>query len=310
MDMVIARLSMLERTSSVFADAAASQALLRRSAALARILASWLCSSDDGHGCCHYHAVWQYLRLLGLTRTLERQRDFYHLALAGLAEHGKHPRLLVSGTADHALPGYCAAAYAASPATLDLTVMDRCYTPLAVCQWHAALAGYPITTHAADILGWQHPAASFDVICSHSFLGRFQTEQQPDLLAVWHRLLRRGGQLLTATRLQVGHRLNDDGPYSPHQVEVLRARVVALAQACRDPLDVAPEHLGQMAASYARTMTDYPPKDADTLVGLLQKGGFRVDVLALDDSVANARTPASSREPHSWQYATVQATRL
>lgn len=290
--------------------AAPSDPLLRQSAALARVIAPWLCAPHDGDGCRDYHAVWQYLRMLGLTRTLERQRGFYHDTLARLAALGGYRRVLVSGTADHALPTYCAAAYEASDASIDLTVLDRCPTPLAVCQWHAALTGRRLATHAADILRWQHPDASFDVICSHSFLGRFRPEQQPALLGVWHGLLRPGGKLLTATRLQGEHRLAADGRYSEAQIEALRAQVVALAQGIDAGLDLSPEYLGEMAAAYARTMTDHPPRNADMLAAMLENAGLRVDSLVVEESPANARIPVHEHEPPRWPYAMAEATRM
>ena len=283
---------------------------LRQSAALARVIAPWLCAPSDGAGCSSYHAVWQYLRMLGLTRTLERQRGFYHDTLGRLAAVGGYRRLLVSGTADHALPTYCRAAYEASDVCLDLTVLDRCPTPLAICQWHAALTGHPLTVYAADILQWQHPDASFDVICSHSFLGRFRPEQQPVLLGVWHGLLRPGGKLLTASRLQGEHRLAPEGRYSEAQIEALRARAVAIAQGADTEIELSPECLGEMAAAYARTMTDHPPRNADTLATMLEKSGFRVDSLVVEESPANVRLPVHEHEPPRWPYAMVEATRI
>jgi SAM-dependent methyltransferase len=116
--------------------------------------------------------------------------------------------VLVSGSADYSMPAHALWAYRAEAAPLQLVVVDRCETPLALSRWYAeptkaAIHGTTLSTQRADILDHEG-AEPVDVIFTNSFLGSFAPEQRPRLAAAWRRLLRPGGRLVFTNRLRPG----------------------------------------------------------------------------------------------------------
>lgn len=173
----------------------------REAIALALAEAPGLCAGNPFGNCSWYHASWPVLKGLGVFVSLKSDDDFLlprlRAALAGGAR-----RILISGTADAGLLARIAACRDAAPDGLDITVLDCCPTPLALCRQYAALAGLPIRTVQADILTYIEGAEPYDLICTHSFLTFFDAGQRRQLVKQWHALLRPGGAVLTAQRVR------------------------------------------------------------------------------------------------------------
>ena len=66
-------------------------------------------------------------------------------------------------------------------------MLDLCATPLRLNEWYAARHGLAVRAVCSDILAFAQ-ASPFDMICTHSFLGRFAPEVRPKLVARWHEL--------------------------------------------------------------------------------------------------------------------------
>ncbi|MGH6929842.1 MAG: hypothetical protein ACREEV_16105, partial [Dongiaceae bacterium] len=144
---------------------------LALSAPVARELSSTLCHFDPRRGatCAWYHGIWQYLRLFDLITTPRDHATFYHAALLEPVRAGAR-RLLVSGTADYALPACLLWICQLAGVEPEITVLDICPTPLRLCDWYADRQSAAITTAAVNILDYDTPAP-FDAVTTHSFLG-------------------------------------------------------------------------------------------------------------------------------------------
>ena len=81
------------------------------------------------------------LRVLGVGRVMGGHADFLFDVLSEHARDARFPRVLVSGTADQTMPALVHRAYEEAGAALELTVLDWCETPLALCRWHAERTG-------------------------------------------------------------------------------------------------------------------------------------------------------------------------
>ena len=251
---------------------------LAEAAVLAREMAPALCrpiSRYDGV-CDWYHGFWLCLRLMGVGRTYGGQAGFYLPALQDLARGGDSPRVLVTGSADYAIPSLALAAYAREAADLQLTVMDLCETPLYLTRWYAGRLGAEVATERADVLKYA-PEAPFDVALTNSFFGSFAPEKRPALFAAWARLLRPGGKLMFTNRLRPG--TTGIVRFSPDEVEAFCSTIAGEASRLPEPLNQDLEGIAAAARRYAESYTSHPLETQDEIVQLLEQAGFRIDSL-------------------------------
>lgn len=251
---------------------------LALSAPLARALAPRLCHDDPQRGsCAWYHGFWQYLRLLDFNTTPRDHAEFYRGALTEPIAAGDR-RVLISGTADYALPACMLWIFGSAGATPDLTVLDICATSPRLCEWYAERVGATIVPVVQDILAYD-PAKPYDVVTTHSFLGRFSPEERRILFARWHRLLRPGGRVVTVNRVRPG--AGERVSFTVEQVDRFITRVREAAAGLKHPLDVSVDELVAMARRYAGGMRSYPLHSVDDLMGLFEGAGFRIEQLAV-----------------------------
>ena len=244
---------------------------LDEAACLAREQAPALCRRDPatGHSCTWNHGLWPTLRLLGLVTEPALHGEFLRGALRAVS--AEHPRVLLSGAADHALLAQVLAAYAGRAARI--TVLDICETPLMLNRWFAARAGIEIETRCADILDFEAPR-TFDVICTHAFLGNFDVAQRSALAARWHALLAPGGKVVTVNRLRPG-REPQWVAFSIDQIWSYRARVEEASQA----RGLQVPGLGRAAEAYAQRQAIFPLGSTEELRSLFERAGFDIEHL-------------------------------
>lgn len=173
------------------------------SAPLARRWAGELCRKDPATGgdCSWYHGLWQDLRSVGLAASPEHQAGFFLEAFQEVARRPGRKRVLISGAADYSILAYVLGACDENGVEADVTVLDRCETPLALNRWYAERLGKTISTVGGDIFHYEG-ALPFDVICSHSFLGQIFREKRPALIDRWARLLAPDGVIVTVNRVR------------------------------------------------------------------------------------------------------------
>jgi SAM-dependent methyltransferase len=215
--------------------------------------------------------------------------------------------VLISGTADYALPACLLWLYRSVGVPVEMTVLDLCRTPLRLCEWFARRLDTPIATVAEDILAYQ-PVEAFDVICTHAFLGRFPSAERAALIARWHGLLRPGGRVVTVNRVR------PDAPetvrFTAEQSARFIERIRQAAQRAEPPLDVSADALVEMAQAYVAAKRTVPLRSTDELVGLFEVAGFSIDQLAVGPVESRTlRAPAGPTMSGGAQYARVVAVR-
>lgn len=279
--------------------------LLIASAPLARAWAAEGCWRDDnsGEGCQAYHAVWQYLRIIGVVTTLDHHAHLYTEALQGFAADPARRRVLLSGSADYGLLAIVAAAFRQIGAEPAVTLVDRCETPLKLARWYGEKRGLKVETRQADLLTYESETR-FDTICVHSLLGLVRAEDRPLLTRRWHDLLTPGGRVLCVNAISPAHH-PAQVRYSAERRAEHRRRVEEAAQACRDSLDIAPETLGEMAFTYSGTVVSNVIRSRAEITALFEDAGLVIEEqrfgrLGVDDGHHfSGPTPPEKRE-YAW----------
>jgi SAM-dependent methyltransferase len=290
-------------------DPDALDALMRESAALALRLAQQHCPAPtaDDPGCAWYHGFWQIPRLMGIGKSTGGQAAFLLAALRAHARAGDFGRVLVSGTADYAMPALVHRAYRSEGARLELTVVDRCETPLRLCAWYAQKSGESLRAVRSNILDLRE-SGSFDLVLTNSFLGYFDPRQRQQLFAVWADLLRPGGKVVFSNRVRPGFDAGRVG-FGPDEARRFCAEVDARAEAAGRTLGIEPERIASGAREYVRRFEVYPVTSHDALHESLRQAGFaRIDA---DVSATRAARVAISGPSTTEQgvYARIVATR-
>jgi SAM-dependent methyltransferase len=253
---------------------------LAESAPIAREFASRLCyrDPDTGETCSWYHGLWQFLRLLKLVTTPEHHADFYREALGEIANGPGPYRVLVSGAADYSMLAYVLAAFRSQAKEPELTVNDLCETPLALSRWYSDRVGCRINTLRCDVL--QLPEESqFDVVCTHSFLGRFPHEKRVQLVEKWRRVLRPGGKVVTVKRIRPGSSGEPTG-FSSGEIQAFRDKVLNGAGALRASHAIDPLELAEEARIWASRRRTWPVRSSEEILELFENSGFKVDRLS------------------------------
>lgn len=257
------------------ADLTPDDAELLESALLAHGWAPGLCQHDHAGGsCAWYHGAWQFLRMLGLMSTSGVHAAHYAAELARTRRDPSFRKVLVTGSADYSMLKLIADARDPSDPPLTHVVLDRCATPLRICEWYAQRHGLRVETLHQDVLD-PLPEGAFDSVYTHAFMGNFDDSDRRRLVEQWARALRPGGRVVTVQRVR------DDYPgdivrFSAAEAEAFVARVAELAPSLLPP-EAAELDVVAMARGHARNFWALPVRSADGLRALFEDAGFRLD---------------------------------
>ena len=288
--------------------------LLAQSAPLALRWADECCRPDPrtGERCDWSHGLWQVLRLMELVVSPQRHDDFYRAAFAGVeGTGGAPPRVLVSGTADYAMPALALECFRARGVEPELTVLDRCETPVRLTDWYAQQAGALVQGVVSDILDFVpagDAAGGFDAICTDSFFGRFAPEERPALVAKWASLLRPGGVLVTVNVLRAGGGASPVG-FDAAQALAFLESVSQRASALPAGLDLPPAELARRATEYARHHGSHAIASLEALRALFEDAGFTLRQLEQVQSGDPSARPTGPSVRGPRRYAHVIAMR-
>jgi SAM-dependent methyltransferase len=160
---------------------------LPRLAAESFELASRLCRS-----CRDMHALGPYIRLVRGWGSVEPPSSPLQSRLTELIAAGRR-KVLIAGSQDTGLLALVARAGVGRPP--EITVVDRCATPLELCRRRAGHWNLPIETVQEDLTDLDMREC-FDIILVHFTLHHISNERRADVLARLCRALRRSGRLL------------------------------------------------------------------------------------------------------------------
>lgn len=268
------------------------------------------CADDDGsgHSCAWYHGLIQYLRLLDVVEAPNANADFLLRNFRALATDGTFPRVLVSGSADYSTAAHVLAGYRQAGAEPDITVIDRCETPLMINRWYGKEERATIHTVAAGLLDYE-PDAPFDVVTTHCFLGYFSHEERPRAIAKWADCLRPGGKVVTVNVIRPGAP-PEIRRFSPDMVDAFAQRTLRAAQACGGFPGLPPEELAARARTYAENFWNYPVREEAEVRALFTDNGFTVDYLDMGvPPEGSADGATGSTVKGALRYVSIVATR-
>jgi hypothetical protein len=258
-------------------DRKREQELLIASARLAREQAPRLCwrHPETGAGCVWMHRFWSYLRLFGFVGSPDRYARFFRHGFDGVTAQGERPRVLVSGTADYSMLAEVFNAFDARGLRPDVTVLDRCGTPVMLSRWYAEQRARPTETVTGDILDYAG-AEPFDAICTSSFVMLFPPERRLLLLRKWLSLLRPGGKVITNVRLQARVPATQPG-FTPAQARALLDAVREGVRATHGALGVDEAGLMRDAEDFIRGAGGSVYPVLDDVRRLFADAGYRIE---------------------------------
>lgn len=179
---------------------------LRRSAQLALDVAHAHCGA-----CLDYHMLYPLKRLYGPSRALPDREALaatvarlvaaratqvpdvpVHVAIAGAADTG------VLATAAR---GAAAALGAATPQRVRFTILDRCRTPLVLCENFGRQNGFAVEARAVDLTA---PVAGIaaDLVVLHSLFSFIEPARHVAALSALLGLLKPGGRIVFSTEVR------------------------------------------------------------------------------------------------------------
>ena len=240
---------------------------------IARALAPSVCA-----GCAAYHGLLPTLRMLGVVASPQRQGGFYREQLVAAAARG-HTRVLVAGAADCAMLAHVLAGYAAGGAAPQVTLLDRCATPLLLSELYAAQQGVAIETRQADATEPGTPR-SFDLIVTDSLLTLLEPAHRLATLRAWHEALAPGGRAVTSMRL-APERPPDAEPPAPAEERTEAFVQWALAELDRRAglLELDRDDFERDVRRYAVSVPVDPVRTLDEVEAMTREAGLEVDEL-------------------------------
>lgn len=239
---------------------------------------SWALARDLAARCCEdcgwYHGFWQYLRLMGMGKTLSGQSDWF-LEKIRECDGPRPPSILISGCADYsAFAHVIAALRLADRNAADLpriVAVDRCRTPLELNAYLSTRTGIPITTVKADILTFSS-GEKFDLIFTSSFLGFFDPQARKALFRKYRELLA-PGRLVFANRRREGDESIQAVP-SASAIEQAVSEGSRLHQALQLPGKMDEQDFVGRLREFMRQNANYPLNSRTTLAAYLGHGGY------------------------------------
>jgi SAM-dependent methyltransferase len=268
---------------------------LAESAPLAYALAKRDCiAHEPANDCRAYHAIWQYLRLTGVARSVRSDGPLFVAAAQRRARLGRLRRVLVCGTADYSMLAYLGHAARRAGAETRFDVLDRCATALQLNEWYANRVGLRARTIRADVLAFE-PDEPYDLICTHSFLAWLDYDMRQRLVESWRDWLRAGGEVAFSNRIDPV-----DGPSEKQgHSSRLQAMSAEFFQRCVEmelDLPTDQESFRELIRQYgSRALLRRRDMPMETMRGWLDSAGLKLDLAApIASVVPSSRDRASA----------------
>lgn len=147
--------------------------------------------------CRWYHGSWQYLRLIDMVSSPDWHNSFYtHKIHIALTDPNRR-KILVYGTADYGILEMIYSTMGKDSKLLDITVVDKCETPLRACKLYAESHGYEVKIVKVEEQLLNLNSNYYDLIITDHLLTVVTEDQVPVIIDHWFKLLSPNGILLT-----------------------------------------------------------------------------------------------------------------
>lgn len=252
--------------------------LLADAARLSRQWAGQLCckAGPDGPGCEPYHAAWTTLRQLGSITGAKTDEDFYLQRLGAVASRLERPRVLICGTADHAMLEMALRACRRVGREPVVTVVDACRTTLELNRWYGEQVSASVTIVNEDVRTFEQ-AEAFDLVCTHSILSFVPEPDHVALLGCWRRSLSKDGRLVQVQGVRPD--LAGTAVLRLGALEVQRFvdRVGEDHRRSTETVDLSAPQVETLARGFARHKSLLVVSDAERIRQSLLAAGFAID---------------------------------
>jgi hypothetical protein len=176
--------------------------------------------------CRSYHGLWPAFRLSGSIGGVSIDWPVLLPLLRSFAPGREHRRWLIAGAADSAVLATVAMALGEHRHDVEVTIVELCETPLALCRDYANRVGMNVRTFAGDLFSF-NPDEGYDLIFGHSILGHIPTALRFLAARNFRAWLKPGGPLV--------HGLSVPSLDEPHMTQdAFDRRFGIVVDACRE----------------------------------------------------------------------------
>lgn len=236
------------------------------------------CDESNEHSSCRlYHRAWTTLRLIGLISGARTDHHFFHEQFSTFAKLQPQARVLIAGTADHAMLYMLLRAFRESFAEPLVTIVDRCATTLAVNSWYAEQIGACVKTHQTDLHNIEWISQSYDLVITHSIFSFFSPQEFTSVLSALGQSLKVGGKLIFAQGispdLQTGSRIR----FSKSQRDSFQQRAIECFSSCGETYGLNEDLVQALAHGFAINKNICAIASSDDLLVPMANAGFRLD---------------------------------
>lgn len=237
----------------------------------------WCCKAGPvGEGCEPYHAAWTTLRQLGSITGAKTDQDFFLRHFGEVARQHARPRVLICGTADHAMLEMVLQACRQAGREPAVTVVDACRTTLELNRWYADLLKAEVTTVQEDVRSFER-AACFDLLCTHSILSFVPEPDHSAMFMRWRRSLSPHGRLVQVQGVRPDLAGTPVLRLGAQEVQRFVDRVAEDHRCAGEATDLSPAQAEELARAFAQHKTLLIVSDPDRVRLALQLAGFSID---------------------------------
>ncbi len=202
--------------------------LLDEAARLTRQWAGKYCTQaeDGGWSCQPYHQSWTTLRLIGAISGARTDEKFFLERFSLVAKSLPEAKVLIAGTADHAMLHMLLTAFRAQGGEPEVSIVDQCQTTLALNEWYGVQAGAKVKTYHGDLRLIEEISGQYDIVTTHSIFSFIDVEKLEDVFRSFKIKLNASGKLICAQglhpKLETGSRIK----FSPGETIRFRDRAM------------------------------------------------------------------------------------
>lgn len=261
--------------------------LLKESAKIAYEQSLHLCD-----GCSYYHGLWQYLRLFDIMTSPYNDKFLYDKALDFVEDKNRVINILISGASDYGILQTVLDLILDKNLKVDITVLDLCDTTLYMNQWYANRFNIKINVEKEDILLYS-PNVKYDVIISHSFLGRFDEIGQVKLFEKWHDLLFEDGIIVSTSQIRVGK--IGWQTFDELQRENYLKKVLENSLRFND-IDLEENIISSLVKDFTKNFTTFAIPSEDYLRNLIENSNFKINYFETKGKANSNISPCTKGE--------------
>jgi SAM-dependent methyltransferase len=279
---------------------------LSDSAPLAFAAAMAHCPRDSA--CQVYHALWQYLRMAEIVRSVRVDGPIYVAVAEQLARAGRLRRVLITATADYSMLAHLAHGVRLGGAEVEFSILDQCATALRINAWYADRHGLDVHTIQADALEYDG-RGDYDLICTHSLLTLLPPASRGRLFSQWRRSLAPGGRICFSNRVW-NHPIHLTQREMDQRSTAMAERAIRKLEHIGVPLPCPADHFAKLVARYSERYgsrsTDLPPLPLSDIERWAQDAGLDIEIaVPAGEVVADASDQApgpfpTERGPRMW----------